>query len=42
MKSLSDSERSEMGNRGKSFVLDNLTYEQLASKLINKLSSTGK
>lgn len=42
IQSLSDSERSEMGNRGKSFVLDNLTYEQLASKLINKLSSTGK
>lgn len=37
MKSLSKNERYEMGNRGKNFVLENLTYEKLANKLIDTL-----
>lgn len=37
MKSLNKNERYEMGNRGKNFVLENLTYEKLANKLIDTL-----
>lgn len=37
MKSLSKNERYKMGNRGKNFVLENLTYEKLANKLIDTL-----
>lgn len=37
MKSLTESERYEMGNRGKTFVLENLTYEKMADKLIDTL-----
>lgn len=37
LKALDNQERLDMGKRGKDFVIKNLTYESLASKLLNTL-----
>ena len=40
MKALSEAERSAMGNRGRSYVLKNQTYEVLAQRFLDGLAAS--